>query len=60
MHALFRIPWNCSKTCVAAIGVMHFSCVASAAHFLLGDLHMNIKVELLKKLEADMTIKYVI
>ena len=30
----FRIPLQESEVCVAAIGVVHFSCVASAAHFL--------------------------
>jgi hypothetical protein len=35
MYALFRIPFlRIGITCVAAIGAMHFSCVASAAHFL--------------------------
>ncbi len=35
MHALFRIlVWDV-EICVAAIGAMHFSCVASAAHFFI-------------------------
>ena len=35
MHALFSHTCVMRKLCVATIGAMHFSCVASAAHFLL-------------------------
>ena len=33
MHSLFWLSLIVCRSCVAAIGVMHFSCVASAAHF---------------------------
>lgn len=35
IHTLFSHTFMMKITCVAAIGVMYFSCAASAAHFLL-------------------------
>ena len=35
MHALFSHTCVMRKLCVAANGVMHFSCVALAAHFFI-------------------------
>ena len=35
IHALFRILVQVRENCVAAIGAMYFSCVASAAHFFV-------------------------
>lgn len=34
-------PWIVLNTCVAAIGAMRFSCVASAAHFLFCEVRMS-------------------
>ncbi len=54
MHALFSHSLELVETCVAASGVMHFSCVASAAHFFnLRGKEMNVKVELLKSYISD-------
>ncbi len=35
MHSLFWLSLIVCQSCVAAIGDMHFSCVASAAHFFI-------------------------
>ena len=35
MHSLFWLSLVVCQSCVAANGVMHFSCVASAAHFFI-------------------------
>ena len=46
-HSLFlAISYGLSKSCVAAIGAMCFSCVASAAHFFISERTVNMdKVE---------------
>ena len=68
MHALILASsWQAVKSCVAAIGVVHFSCVASAAHFfyLCGDnmsavfLCGNIDEEYLKKTDITALINIV-
>ena len=54
MHALFSHTCVMRKLCVAAIGVMRFSCVASAAHFLILEVReMHVKVELLRNYISD-------
>lgn len=37
------------KNCVAAIGVMHFSCAASAAHFLFAEVKNEKRKEIVVK-----------
>ncbi len=53
MHSLFWLSLIVCPSCVAAIGVMHFSCVTSVTHFLIGEIKMNVKVELLKTHISD-------
>ena len=57
MHPYVSMLWECI-TCVAAVEVMHFSCAASAAHFLLeavipmdGSLHGYFERQTTEQLE---------
>ena len=57
MHSLFWRTLIVCQSCVAANGVMHFSCVASAAHFFIckGELVMPDYKEMYLKLFNSIT-----
>ena len=56
MHSpLLHSYFGLLKDCVAANGALHFSCVASAAHFLFGGVPMDIYKKMYLRLFNQVT-----